>query len=72
MNIISFDNFLLFAFTSFMLNITSGNDMIYVATRSINQGIKVGVISAIGIALGCLVHMTASIFGLSLIITQSA
>ena len=72
MNFIYFDNFLLFAFASLMLNITPGNDMIYVATRSINQGIKAGVISAIGISLGCLVHMAASILGLSSIIAQSA
>lgn len=72
MNFIQLDNFLLFAFASLMLNITPGNDMIYVATRSINQGIKAGVISAIGVSLGCLVHMAASIFGLSSVIAQSA
>ncbi|MBI1938662.1 MAG: LysE family translocator [Ignavibacteriales bacterium] len=71
MNFIQLDNFLLFAFASLMLNITPGNDMIYVATRSINQGMKAGVVSAIGIALGCFVHMAASIFGLSSIIAQS-
>lgn len=72
MSFIQLDNFLLFAFASLMLNITPGNDMIYVATRSINQGIKAGVISAIGVSLGCLVHMAASIFGLSSVIAQSA
>lgn len=72
MNFIQLDNFLLFVFASLMLNITPGNDMIYVATRSINQGMKTGIISAIGIALGCFVHMAASIFGLSSIIAQSA
>ena len=72
MNFISLENFLLFAFAGLMLNITPGNDMIYVATRSINQGIKSGIISAVGISLGCLVHMAASILGLSSIIAQSA
>lgn len=72
MNFISPDNFLLFALASLMLNITPGNDMIFVATRSINHGIKAGIISSIGIFLGCLVHMAASILGLSSIIAQSA
>ena len=34
---ISLDDFLLFAFASLVLNITPGNDMLYVATRSASQ-----------------------------------
>ena len=72
MNLISLDNFLLFALASLMLNITPGNDMIFVASRSIGNGVKAGVISALGVSLGCLVHISASILGLSSIIAQSA
>ncbi len=72
MDLISLNNFLLFAFASLMLNITPGNDMIYVATRSINNGIKSGIISAIGISIGGVVHMVASVLGLSSIIARSA
>ncbi len=72
MDLISLNNFLLFAFASLMLNITPGNDMIYVATRSINNGIKAGIISAIGISIGGVVHMTASVLGLSSVIARSA
>jgi threonine/homoserine/homoserine lactone efflux protein len=39
---ISLDDFLLFAFASLVLNITPGNDMLYVATRSASQGVKPG------------------------------
>lgn len=65
-------NFLLFAFASLMLNITPGADMLYVATRSTSQGVKAGIVSALGIAAGCLVHLVAAVVGLSAIIAGSA
>lgn len=65
-------NFLVFALASLMLNITPGNDMLYVASRSAGQGSKAGVISALGISTGCLVHLAAAVVGLSAIIAQSA
>jgi threonine/homoserine/homoserine lactone efflux protein len=55
-----------------MLNLTPGNDMLYVASRSLSQGISAGVFSALGIFLGCFVHITAAILGLSIIVAQSA
>ncbi|MBI2730641.1 MAG: LysE family translocator [Sphingobacteriales bacterium] len=69
---ISLNDFLLFAFASLMLNITPGNDMLYVATRSTSQGIKAGIISSLGIMTGCLVHLLAAVVGLSAIIANSA
>jgi threonine/homoserine/homoserine lactone efflux protein len=65
-------DFWMFAFASLMLNITPGNDMIYVATKSTNQGIWAGIISALGIAVGCLVHLLAAVVGVSAIIAKSA
>jgi threonine/homoserine/homoserine lactone efflux protein len=62
---ISLDDFLLFALASLMLNITPGNDMLYVATRSASQGVKAGIVSSLGIAGGCLVHLLAAVIGLS-------
>ncbi|HEY5968825.1 MAG TPA: LysE family translocator [Chitinophagaceae bacterium] len=69
---ISLDDFLLFAFASLMLNITPGNDMLYVATRSASQGVKAGIVSSLGIAGGCNVHLLAAVIGLSAIIANSA
>jgi threonine/homoserine/homoserine lactone efflux protein len=66
------NDFLIFAFASLVLNITPGNDMLYVATRSTSQGIKAGVVSAFGIAGGCIVHLLAAVIGLSAIIANSA
>lgn len=65
-------NFWLFALASLMLNITPGNDMLYVATRSTGQGIKAGIVSSLGIMAGCMVHIIAAVAGLSAIIAQSA
>lgn len=65
-------NFWLFALASLILNITPGNDMLYVATRSTGQGIKAGIVSSLGIMAGCMVHIIAAVAGLSAIIAQSA
>ena len=69
---ISLNDFLLFALATLVLNITPGNDMLYVATRSTSQGIKAGIVSALGIAGGCIVHLLAAVVGLSAIIANSA
>jgi threonine/homoserine/homoserine lactone efflux protein len=65
-------NLYLFFIASLLLNLTPGNDMIYVASRSISQGIKAGIVSALGVFIGCFVHIIAAVFGLSIIIMKSA
>lgn len=66
------NNFWVFALAGLMLNLTPGNDMIYVATRSAGQGVKAGIVSALGITAGCMVHILAAVIGLSAILAQSA
>lgn len=65
-------NLYLFFITSLLLNLTPGNDMLYVASRSVSQGVKGGIVSALGVFMGCFVHILAAVLGLSLIISQSA
>jgi threonine/homoserine/homoserine lactone efflux protein len=65
-------NFLMFALASLMLNITPGNDMLYVASRSAGQGIRAGIISSLGIMVGCMVHILAAVAGISAVIARSA
>lgn len=65
-------NFVLFFAASWILIITPGPDMIYVITRGISQGRKAGVISAIGVTLGILVHTIFAAFGLAIILRTSA
>jgi len=65
------ENFYLFLTVSFLINLSPGPDMIYTAARSLSQGVRAGVFSALGIFAGCLVHTTAAVFGLSRIIEES-
>jgi len=65
-------NFALFFAASWMLIITPGPDMIYVITRGISQGRKAGMISAVGVTLGILVHTIFASFGLAIILRTSA
>src|ERR1700749_3985848 len=65
-------NFWLFALASLLLNLTPGNDMLYVASRSTGQGVRAGIVSSLGIMAGCLVHLTAAALGLSALLARSA
>ena len=67
--IIHFETFLV---AGILLNLTPGNDFIYVATRSLGGGIRAGIISALGISAGLVVHITASVLGLSVVLAKSA
>jgi threonine/homoserine/homoserine lactone efflux protein len=43
--------------------------MTYVAARSLAQGRRAGVISALGIAVGCLVHIAAAALGVAVLLS---
>lgn len=62
----------LFVVSGLLLNISPGADSLYIATRSITQGVRAGVAAALGICLGCYVHIFAAALGLSAIIATSA
>jgi threonine/homoserine/homoserine lactone efflux protein len=64
--------FALFAAVSWALIITPGPDMFFVITRGMAHGRKAGILSAIGVVCGILVHTTAAAFGLTLILQSSA
>ena len=66
--IIHFETFLL---TGILLNLTPGNDTIFILSKSIGQGKKAGIVSALGIGTGNIVHTILAAFGLSLIIAKS-
>ncbi len=62
----------LFFAASWILIITPGPDMLYVITRGISQGRKAGIISALGVTLGILVHTVFAALGLAMILRTSA
>src|SRR5215207_3610886 len=64
--------FALFIGISWALIIAPGPDMFYVITRGMAHGRRAGILSAIGVVCGILVHTTAAAFGLTLILQTSA
>ena len=64
--------FILFVGVSWALIIAPGPDMLYVITRGVAQGRRAGMLSALGVICGILVHTIAAAFGLTLIIQTSA
>jgi threonine/homoserine/homoserine lactone efflux protein len=66
------ENFWMFALAALLLNITPGNDMLYVIARSSGQGTKAGIVSSLGIGAGCIIHILAAVVGLSVVIARSA
>jgi len=65
------ENFWVFVLAALLLNLTPGNDMLYVAARSAGQGVRTGIISALGIMVGCTVHILLAMVGLSAVIAKS-
>ena len=66
--IIHFETFLI---AGILLNLTPGNDTLFILTKSIAQGRKAGILSVLGIATGSLIHTTLAALGLSIIIANS-
>lgn len=66
------ENYAGFVAAAIILNLTPGADTLYILTRSIAQGSRAGLMSVAGIMSGCVVHVLAAAFGLSLILSTSA
>jgi threonine/homoserine/homoserine lactone efflux protein len=64
-------NFGTFLISCILLNLTPGSDTILILSKSIAQGRRAGVITALGIGLGIIGHTLLAAFGLSLIIAKS-
>jgi threonine/homoserine/homoserine lactone efflux protein len=57
-------HFLTFLVAAIALNLTPGQDTLYIIGRSLSQGRTAGIVSVFGIGSGCLVHITAAAIGL--------
>ncbi|MBU0923750.1 LysE family translocator [bacterium] len=62
---------LIFIITSILIILTPGQDMILVMSRSISQGQKAGVITALGVCFGLLGHTLLATFGLGALLMTS-
>ena len=63
--------FLTFLVAAFALNIAPGPDMLYVIGRSVGQGRRAGIVSALGVFVGCWVHILAAAFGIAALLRSS-
>jgi threonine/homoserine/homoserine lactone efflux protein len=68
----SLTTLLVFAAAALALVAIPGPNHIYIVTRSVAQGRRVGLASALGVETGTLVHITAATVGLSALIASSA
>jgi threonine/homoserine/homoserine lactone efflux protein len=59
-----------FVIAGVLLNLTPGPDVLYVVARSASQGRAAGMVSALGIGAGCLLHIVAAVVGLSALMTK--
>jgi threonine/homoserine/homoserine lactone efflux protein len=62
----------LFALAALALLVIPGPSVLYIMTRSVEQGRKAGLVSVLGIHTGTLVHIAAAATGLSALLLTSA
>jgi threonine/homoserine/homoserine lactone efflux protein len=63
--------FVAFLIAAFALNLAPGPDMLYVIGRSVGQGRKAGIVSSLGVFVGCWVHILAAAFGIAALLRSS-
>lgn len=64
--------FAAFAVASLALLVVPGPSVLYIVTRSMDQGRAAGLVSVLGIHTGSIVHVAAAALGLSAILASSA
>jgi threonine/homoserine/homoserine lactone efflux protein len=62
----------LFVLATVILLVTPGPAVLYIVTRSLEQGRTAGVVSALGIQAGTLFHVAAAALGVSALLVSSA
>ncbi len=66
------DNILLFLTAASIFIVIPGPAVLYVVAKSMEQGYKAGIVSALGIGMGGLVHVLAAGVGISALLVASA
>ncbi len=65
-------SFIIFLSAAFFVLVVPGPAVIYITTRSLDQGTKAGIVSTIGIAVGSIIHVAFAALGLSAILVTSS
>lgn len=61
----------LFATAALLVNLTPGPDMMFVAASSVAHGRRAGVMAALGVGAGCLLHIAWAVLGLAALLAAS-
>ena len=64
------NNILSFVLASIILAIIPGPDILFVITQAVINGKKSAIMTATGLASGCIFHTTLAAFGVSVIFQQ--
>ena len=64
------DTLALFLGATLLLNLTPGPDMLYIIARASAQGRTAGLVSALGISAGCVVHLLLVVLGVAGVLAQ--
>ena len=67
----SIEILLAFTLTSLLMSLSPGPSNLYVMARSIAQGVQGGLVAALGLGVGSLIHVTAAVLGLSVLFSHS-
>ena len=62
----------LFVVSAVLVNVSPGPDSAYIVGRSIQLGWRAGMMAALGISCGCLVHVFGTAIGLSALLMASS
>ena len=62
----------MFLLAAFILLITPGPAVVYIVARSVSQGTLAGIVAAIGMHAGTLLHVVAAAYGISQLLLASA
>lgn len=63
---------LMFIVTGWLLNLTPGPDVLYIVRHAMRQGVRAGMVAALGIVGGCFVHVLAAALGVGALLAASA
>ncbi len=66
------DFWILFLSTAFALNIAPGPDLLFIFSKTISGGKKVGIAASLGVCSGAMFHVVIAAVGLSAILVTSA
>lgn len=67
---IEWHDLVVFMSAALMLNLTPGNDMMFVLGQSLRGGTRTGIAASFGIATGSLIHLTLVALGVAVVLAQ--